>query len=333
MRSTYLLERFHHDTQMDFMHHCVLLAKGGSRAYNTFTEESDYDFTGIVAPPAQFVLGLSPFSSWEPKAGTLLHEVDGKVYGITKAVLLLLKGNPNMLELLWYPRDVYEAIYPTGDLLIRYRHIFSSKHVYKSLANYASAQFDVMLRGTEQDRLEWDDAVTLTSAAGWTVKQIVKELPRPMPNYPAVTEALEKLPGQMGTTEDWPLLNRILTRSADTIKKLNYRRFRTGLGAKRKKSVMEHGYDPKNASHLVRLLYLGRDFAEEGILTPWMTGEPREHVMEIKAGLWELDRVKDLAHELWKDCETSYARTSLPDEPDEASAEELLIRIQKAAVA
>lgn len=335
----YFTKNFEAATGIDFSAYGLLLAHAGSRGYNTATEDSDYDFSGVVVPPTKRLLGLDPFDGWEPKKGTLEHDVDGKVHSIAKTIRLLLKGNPNMLEVLWLPSSAYVFTTPVGNMLIAKRGLFSSKHAYESLAKYADAQFKVMLRGTEEDRKEWDAAVAMILAAGWTVKQIVKKAPRDMPNYDRVEVMYimarwgeERLRDAGRSRIAHPLLDMVLDDAVRTIRKLQYRQFRSGLGEARKQMVLAHGYDPKNASHLIRLLYLGRDFARHGELFPFMVGAARNNVIDIKTGQWELERVKDLATSLWEQCEQAFKTTSLPDHPDRNGAEELLIDIQRRAI-
>jgi hypothetical protein len=50
-------------------------------------------------------------------------------------------------------------------------------------------------------------------------------------------------------------------------------------------------------------------------------------LLEIKRGLWPLDRVKLEAERLFKLAEEAYVRSSLPPKPDRAKAERLCMEI------
>jgi hypothetical protein len=63
------------------------------------------------------------------------------------------------------------------------------------------------------------------------------------------------------------------------------------MGQKRWKMVQQHGYDVKNAAHLVRLLHLGYEYLKEGRLNVRRTWDV-ELLLEIKRGEWELQRVQ-----------------------------------------
>lgn len=263
-RVNYLIEEFDSRNDFSLAGRSVLIAATGSHAYNTFTESSDYDYTGIVVPTARHLIGLGKttvdpngkvtfnrFESWEPKAGSLDDGLDLKVYGIEKAIRLLLKGNPNMTELLWMEDHLYAVKGRYFDHLIANREIFMSKRGLSSLGGYASGQFKKMTAGATK-------------------------------GY---------------------------------------------MGHKRKELVNEIGYDPKDASHLIRLLYAGIHMAREHELRPWLDGEQRAVVMEIKSGKVLLGWVKHLAAELEAEYNDARSRTTLPDEPDVKAAEKLLMDI------
>jgi hypothetical protein len=328
----YLIERFFLDTGIDYYEQGILLCRAGSRAYNTFTDGSDYDYFGIVVPPAHRLLGFTGFDSWEPKKGILDHGLDCKIYSVKKAIELLLKGNPNMLEVLWFPEQVYEHISDEGRKLLSNRELFASKKSYHSLARYAKAQFDRMLVGTKDIKTQYSEAVAIIEAAGWTLSNVVEKKPLPMPDINSVMRYL--FPDEATVEgERAARLVMIETRGASkTIRSIHARHFQAYMGERRKQNVLTYGYDPHNASHLIRLLYLGEGLAKTGRLDPWMTGDRRDVVLEIKRGEWELDRLKEYATGLWTRAEEAFASTALPDEPDTASAEILLLELQMRSI-
>jgi predicted nucleotidyltransferase len=102
------------------------------------------------------------------------------------------------------------------------------------------------------------------------------------------------------------------------------------MGAKRRGLVEKHGYDTKNASHLIRLLRMGVEFLTEGEMHIFR--EDAQELKAIKRGEWSLEKVKaeadkwfDLAHE-------AYVRSPLPPHPDREKAEKLTVEIVKTSL-
>lgn len=102
--------------------------------------------------------------------------------------------------------------------------------------------------------------------------------------------------------------------------------FTTGyMGAKRKALVEQHGYDAKNAAHLIRLLRMGIEFLREGRLIVQRPDAPQ--LMEIKLGHWTLEQVKAEADHLFKRAEAAYDECRWPYEPDRDKLNALSISI------
>lgn len=116
-------------------------------------------------------------------------------------------------------------------------------------------------------------------------------------------------------------------------KKMTHLAFQGYMGDKRKQLVEKFGYDTKNAAHLVRLLRMGIEFLNEGVLyvdrgkvgdAPMLLG--------IKNGEWPLEKVKEEAERLFKRAEEAYDKCRLPRAVDTEKADELLIRVVKAGL-
>jgi len=102
-------------------------------------------------------------------------------------------------------------------------------------------------------------------------------------------------------------------------------RFEGYMGEKRKQLVEKYGYDTKNASHLIRLLRMGIEFLAEGYLH--VEREDATQLIEIKKGLWTLERVKEEAERLFNLSQEVYVKSTLPDKPDEERIEQMLVKI------
>jgi predicted nucleotidyltransferase len=87
------------------------------------------------------------------------------------------------------------------------------------------------------------------------------------------------------------------------------------MGEKRKQLVAKHGYDTKNAAHLIRLLQMGIEFLTEGRL--YVERKNASELLAIKDGAYSLEAVKEKAERLFKLAEEAYVNSSLPSEPNE----------------
>jgi len=94
------------------------------------------------------------------------------------------------------------------------------------------------------------------------------------------------------------------------LKKMTHQTYGGYMGEKRKRLVDEYGYDTKNAAHLVRLLRMGIEALNEGVLHVFREDAPQ--LIEIKKGGWSLERVQDEAKHLFRRAEEAYDRSTLP---------------------
>lgn len=90
--------------------------------------------------------------------------------------------------------------------------------------------------------------------------------------------------------------------------------FKGYMGEKRQRLVEQHGYDTKNAAHLIRLLRMGVEFLRDGELQ--VTRPDASELLAIKHGEWTLERVKLEAERLFRHAEDAHAASTLPDKPD-----------------
>jgi predicted nucleotidyltransferase len=97
------------------------------------------------------------------------------------------------------------------------------------------------------------------------------------------------------------------------------------MGAKRKELVQLHGYDTKNAAHLIRLLRMGMEFLASGQLNAMR--HDAGQLIDIKQGKYTLEQVKALAEDLFRKTEDAFIASKLPSEPNYAKANELLIEM------
>jgi predicted nucleotidyltransferase len=124
----------------------IILGYMGSIAHGTYIPSTDpnsiddKDIMGVCVANENVYFGLKNFEQKETK----YKEWDSVVYEIRKFFRLLLKGNPNVLGLLWLREPNYIHIDPTGKLIIDNRNLFTSKDVYFSFSGYAHGQLHRM---------------------------------------------------------------------------------------------------------------------------------------------------------------------------------------------
>jgi uncharacterized protein len=100
------------------------------------------------------------------------------------------------------------------------------------------------------------------------------------------------------------------------------------LGAKRKALVEKHGYDTKNAAHLVRLLHMGKEFLATGEMNVRRTWDV-EMILEIKQGKWGIQRVYDYAAKLFDAVREAEKTSPLPPRLNMRAIDELVVRIME----
>jgi uncharacterized protein len=107
--------------------------------------------------------------------------------------------------------------------------------------------------------------------------------------------------------------------------KMEHGAFNGYMGEKRKRLVETHGYDTKNAAHLIRLLRMGIEFLRDGELNVDRGGYDAQELLAIKHGEWGLQRIKDEAQRLFRRAEEVYDNSTLPPRPDHDAVNELCV--------
>lgn len=106
--------------------------------------------------------------------------------------------------------------------------------------------------------------------------------------------------------------------------KMEHMAFKGYMGDKRKKLVEKHGYDSKNAGHLIRLLHMGIEFLTTGELHVRRTWD-RDMLIDIKKGKWSLDEVKKYAQDRMEACKEAELKSDLPEQIDTEAVEAIVL--------
>lgn len=294
-----------------------ILAYRGSVAHGMYVPSTnplsidDVDLIGIVVPPIENYFGLS---EWGTRGTKEVKEGkwDCVYYEIKKMFSLLLQGNPNVMSLLWTePQHVvyHDGLFTT----LRYcRAWFVGKHVYNAFAGYAHQQLEKM---ESRDPAELLKYMAITSELKYRGEH---------PNHKG--EHTPRLDVETGVEKDvacWSTekLLRGLFSYQKKGENIGY------MGDKRKRLVLEYGYDTKNAAHCIRLLRMCKEFLLNGEMQVFRPDAA--DLLNIKQGMWALSDVKKHARELFEEIKWARDNSKLPAEPDRARVQALLVKILK----
>lgn len=278
--------------------HLAGLVQAGSATYNLQLDAQtagyvpDVDLFAVVLPPVERTLGLDPVKTWVYQEG----EIDITIVSVAKYMEHLTKLNPSMLQPLWVrPEHVLRST-EAWESLRASRQLFASRDIAKSYGQYARSQLAVMELFDDATAAEWEAARALIARAGWSLDSVVLHGGRPMPLDPTLSTAE-------------------LEAACVTLRRIHARHFQGYMGAKRKKLVTTHGFDVRQASHVLRLARQGREFLETGTLTVWRDDDAAQ-LRAVKAGQVSLEDVKDLARRELDALEKAVPHSPLPDSLD-----------------
>lgn len=282
----------------------------GSHSHGTYVPPTDpdavddVDVMGVILPPRRHLLGLDTFEHWTNQ----WEEMDAVAYSLHKFVRLLCKGNPNVIGLLWLRDEDYLWRSDAFRALQDRREMFSVKSVYASFAGYASGQLHRMTSYSPEIQAEIDALESALTAAGWLVSEIMDGRQLPMPKGMTPDDANAK---------------------AARLRSLRAKYHAAYMGEKRRSLVVRHGYDTKNAAHLIRLLAMCEEFLRDGVLRVYRTHDV-EMLRAIKRGEWALDDVKALAEEMFFRVKVARDGSPLPEKVDHDAVSDLVASIADA---
>lgn len=124
----------------------ILLGYRGSIAHGTYLRPDDpnsvddKDIMGVCIAPLEQYFGLQQFEQKE----VMLREWDSVVYEFLKFMRLLVKSNPNVLNMLWLRPQDYIVKNDLGRELVNHRNLFVTKQIYQSFTGYAYGQLKKM---------------------------------------------------------------------------------------------------------------------------------------------------------------------------------------------
>ena len=266
----------------------------GSQAYGLANAASDLDTCGVCIPPRRYLLGLTPFEQ-HVAHGT---ERDTVVYALVKFVRLALECNPNIIEALYVePRHILHCD-SYGERLRAQRHLFLTSKAGQTFSGYAISQ----LRRLERHH-RW--------------------LENPPDHQPFQEEYGGRNIGGRYKFPDHDAEKAY--RSA--LKHWNhYQAWRRERNPARAALEARYGYDTKHAMHLLRLLRMGMEILETGEVHVYRPD--REWLLAVRNGLLQYEELLALAAKYEARLATLQATSTLPEAPDVARLEALVVALQ-----
>jgi len=329
----------------------------GSKAYGLNTAQSDTDLKGVYyLPKAQFYgLDYIPQISNETS--------DEVYYELGRFVELLIKNNPNILELLASPDDC--ILYKHAIMNRLHISMFLSKLCKETFAGYALTQikkargykkkiinpveaerktvldFCFILQGYSSIPLnEWlaqnhfvQEQCGLTSIphskglyALFYDKEAIHRYRGIMSSDMANEVSLSSIP--KGEKEMAYLYFNVESYSSYCKDYKEYWEWVQKRNEDRYQGNAEHGkgYDAKNMMHTIRLLQVAEEILTSGTLN--VKRSNREQLLAIKAGEFQYDELLAMANTLMEGIEKAYNNSPLPEDPDKESIEGILVQMR-----
>lgn len=330
----------------------------GSKSFGLNTPTSDTDIKGLYYLPKEQFYGLS----YIPQISNDTN--DEVYYEIGRFVELLLKNNPNILEILATPTDCILYKHPLMERLKL--EDFLSKLCKDSFAGYAMTQIKKarglkkkIVNPMEKERkslldfcyvLQGYNSVVLSQ---WLeTKGLLQEhcglinIPNSKGMFALFYDEMGAL-GYRGIVKN-ELSNEVslssipkgekeiayLSCNQDGYSKYckEYKEYWDWIekrNEERYKTNQEHGknYDSKNMMHTIRLLQSAEQILSKGTLNIRVSN--REELLTIKTGALEYDDLLQMADNLIVSIEKHYETSSLPESPDVEKAVEILVGIRE----
>ena len=285
------------------------LTLAGSISYGTDNEKSDTDIRGFAVESVDDLLTGKAFEQVEDRT------TDTVIYGLRKFFHLCTGGNPNVIELLGTKPEHILYMNEAGKKVRDNAEIFLSKRAFKSFAGYATAQLRRLQNALAHD------SYPEREKNQHILKSIESMMISNREDYEAISfkltddEILISVDAKELPLRKFLAMNSSLTTMLNNYDKLNHRN---------RKKDDEHLN--KHAMHLVRLYLTGIDILEgRGVITYREKDLPL--LRKIRAGEVPFEDIFKMADEFEAQMLSAYKNSKLPDKPDVAKIDKLLLEI------
>jgi len=348
------------DTTYLKQNHLLLLDSiSGSKAYGLDNAQSDTDIRGVFLLPQAAFYGLN----YTPQINNDSNDIT--YYELRRFIELLTKNNPNILELLYVPKESLLYEHP---LFAKIKQVqVLSKLCKNTFGSYAMAQIKKarglnkkILNPMSADRKTILDFCYIVYQQGsiplkkWLkLRGLIQEqcglvnIPH-MRNMYAVYYDSSNQRGYRGIIQKENSNDVVVSSIPRGERALTYLSFnKDGYSSyckdykeywqwvserndTRYQGTLEHGknYDAKNLMHTFRLLTMAEEIAQQGKVI--VRRPDREWLLKIKKGEFEYDDLVKQAEERANRLDELYAKSKLPEQPDVEGLEKVLVEVREA---
>jgi len=331
----------------------------GSKAYNLDTPQSDTDIRGVFMLPQEAVYGLGYVEQVADKKNDIVY------YELGRFIHLLVKNNPNILEMLATPKDKVLVKHPAFEEITP--DIFLSKKCRDTFGGYAFTQVrkarglnKKIVNPVGERRKSILEFCYVQHGQGslpllkWLEKKGYCQEDCGLVNIPhfkdtyalfhSTNEAVKyrgiakkdtstKVVLSSVPKEEQPVGTMHFNEDGYVKYCKDYRDYWDWVKKRnnaRYTMNIEHGknYDSKNMMHTFRLLDMAIEILEQGKII--VERPNREELMSIRRGEHDYDDLIDRAEAKMKEVEVAWENSSLQDKPDREAANRLLIDIRRA---
>ena len=329
----------------------------GSKAYGLDTATSDTDLKGVFYLPKEQFYGLNYIEQ-------ISNDTNDEVYyELGRFVDLLIKNNPNILELLATPDDCILYKHP----IMKSLHIdlFLSKICKETFAGYAITQIrkargfkKKIVNPLPKERKSVLDfsfiikGYSSVALVDWLEENKLQQEKCGLVNIPhskgmyAVFYDIDDTKKYNGIikekTQDTILLSSIpngeneiaylyFNQDAYSIYCKEYREYWSWVEKRndvRYQGNLEHGkdYDAKNMMHTIRLLQVALEIAETNSIH--VKRKNRDELLAIKTGQYEYDTLLKMADDYIEKIEVAYTKSNLQENVNKNEIEKILVQMR-----
>lgn len=316
----------------------VCRVRHGSHLFGTHTETSDLDTQEVYLPPARSILlGKGVHSQGGLLAPKTAGADDTVSHTLARFITMVLEGQTLAIEILFAPEAMHLVEpHPVFLTLRQERHRLISRNL-TAFVGYCQKQAGVY--GAKGHRLE----------AALRARDLLKSEMERLGKQARAQDVLERFgalvveyPTALGITQSLQangtmvdclvLCGRMVHGTAKL--EIAVRLSETILsqyGERAKRAQKADGHDFKALSHAVRVGYEAHELLSTGHLT--LPHPKADYLRQIKQGLVPAQHVMEEIDDLLALVESAQASSPLPETPDQAFAEDLLLKAYQDVVA
>ena len=343
-----------HNNQQLLLLQCI----SGSKAYGLDTPQSDTDMKGVFALNKKDYYGLQSIEQVANPTNDIVY------YELKRFIELLVRNNPNLLELLSTPADKVLYKHPVMDWIRP--EMFLSKLCLQTFAGYAQSQIKKakglkkkIFNPIDEKRKNVLDFCYIIEGYStiplqvWLKKNHYAQEDCGLINIPhsryiyavfhqsqtnkkllgmysgdnandiklsSIPEKLQPKAMMSFNKEGYSAYCKEYSQYWDWVGKRNNMRYQ---------NTLEHGknYDAKNMMHTFRLLNMAEEIAVEKRIHVFR--KDRDFLFKIKNGEFLYDQLVAMANEKMAEIESLFAKSDLPEVPDENQINALLVKIRE----